>query len=119
MKKLISYGSICLSLFLFQLVYHHFSHGISSASLKYAWLIMVYAGLLWWLIDRLFSNKQLRLSSNLYHSGLACFITWCLLNGVMEIAGSDSPYLWLYLLFGGGFICASLITLSWKEKSKS
>lgn len=46
MKKLISYGSISLSLFLFQLVYHHFSHGVSSASLSYAWLIMAGAGLI-------------------------------------------------------------------------
>ena len=117
MKKLMPYGLLSLCLFLFQMVYHHFSHGVVSFSLQYAWLLMAVAGLIWWLIGRIFSHKQLRLSANLYHSGLACLITWCLLNGVLEIAGSDSPYLWLYLLFGGGFILASLVTLGIKQKN--
>lgn len=114
MKKLISYASISLGLFLFQLVYHHFSHGVSAASLQYAWIVVACAGLIWWLISRWFRFKSLRLASNLYHSGLACIITWCVLNGILEIAGSDSPYLWLYLLCGGGFIISSLITLGLK-----
>lgn len=117
MKKLMPYGLLSLCLFLFQMVYHHFSHGVVSFSLQYAWLFLAAGGVIWRLIAESFHPHPLCLQGNLYHSGLACLITWCLLNGVLEIAGSDSPYLWLYLLFGGGFILASLVTLGIKQKN--
>lgn len=33
-------------------------------------------------------------------SALAIFVSWAILNGILEIAGSDSPYLTAYLYAG-------------------
>ncbi len=41
-----------------------------------------------------------RLVRNLGNSALAIFVSWAILNGILEIAGSDSPYLTTYLYAG-------------------
>lgn len=100
-KKIIGYGSLTVAVFLFQLIYHHFGHGVVSTTLRFVWLVPLIGGLVWWLLQRFFPDRLNRLAFNAYNSGLAALSFWCILQGILAIAGSDSPYLWSYLVLAG------------------
>lgn len=99
MKKATILFYLCSSvlLFLFQFIYQYFGHGVHSTSLTYAWLIPLMGGGLLTLLAHFTPSYTTRLVRNLVNSALAIFASWSILNGILEIAGSDSPYLTAYL----------------------
>lgn len=92
-------GSSAL-LFLFQYIYQYFGHGVYSTSLTYVWLIPLIGGGLLATLAKITPAYTTRLVRNLCNSALAIFVSWAILNGILEIAGSDSPYLTAYLYAG-------------------
>jgi hypothetical protein len=58
------------------------------------------------LAPRIRNAAGFRLSSNLYNSGIALLTVGGFLNGILEIAGADSPYAFLFGVEGWLFIAA-------------
>lgn len=107
-KTIISYLAITGSLFIFQYIYHLFSHGIVSSSLHWVWLVPLIGGSGVVLFSNLLGTLKNRLAFNLYNSGLASCATGMILKGILEISGTSSPYLFLYLTVGIVFIGISI-----------
>lgn len=100
MKKTTILFYLCSSalLFLFQYIYQYFGHGVYSTSLTYVWLIPLIGGSLLATLAKITPAYTTRLVRNLGNSALAIFVSWAILNGILEIAGSD--YLTAYLYAG-------------------
>lgn len=115
-KLIICYSVISLFLFIFQEVYHFYGHGVVSFALKSIWIAPLFVGLLFTVF--LFSKPAkgssglFRLSFNLMNTSLAVFTTGLILTGIVEIAGTDSPYiLYFYVASVVFLIPASVLTM--------
>ena len=121
-KHFLLYLTSSVIRYLFQLAYHHFSHGVSSPSLSYAWMISMIGGCLLTFLTRITPSNTTRVVRNLANSSLAVFTSWALLTGILAIASSDSPYLDLYLYVGNGlllFSCLAYLHRFSKQKKES
>ncbi len=111
-KVCFSYLLSALALFLFQMVYHYFGHGVVSVSLKFVWLLPIGGFCVFWLLDALFGLGTKRAARNSYHASLAIFANGLILQGILEIAGSNSPYVQLYYLSGVLLLITGLLLLN-------
>ena len=98
---------LCFSIFAFVVnkVYALFGHGVSSAAMTWMFLYPLLGGgllylLLGLLLPRLNRLVGYRLFYNSYNAGIALLTVGSLLQGIMEIAGTSSPYLKGYDLLG-------------------
>lgn len=98
-KTVVRYVISSIFLFIFQVVYHQFSHGVVSPALRYVWIVPI-VGLIIWIIVASVSHSKL---SFLYHAGIVILINGFILQGILEIAGSDSPYIVFYFIVS--FLC--------------
>lgn len=114
MRTLWKYLMVSAGLFLFQLIYHHFGHGVVSNVLRYTWILPLMGGLLWFFQRRFFAKSAKRLEFNLLNSSIAAFCVRNILYGILEIAGSDSPYL-IFLTAAGSFFAAAWLVASLRE----
>lgn len=101
---------IAISLYLFQLLYNYFGHGVTSVYLSYAWVLPFASGLLFLLLDQLAPHAVTRFGFLSFNTALAALIFWSVLTGILAIAGSDSPYLVFYLYLAGISFLASVIS---------
>lgn len=97
-------------------VYGVFSHGVDSVAMTWMFLFPLLGGALFYFIIQTFlSNKTrsagFRIFANIYNSGIAALTLASLLKGILEIAGTDSPYLKYFYLSGELFIAAGLLIL--------
>jgi hypothetical protein len=106
-RRTIAYAAGSLLLFVFQIIYHHFSHGVTSSLLACAWLIPP-AGYIFLALWQKVWGLAGRLAANLYHSGIATLCTWAVVKGILDIALTSSPYTVCYLIAGIGFLAAGL-----------
>lgn len=94
LKRTIAGYKVCsIFLFVFQFIYHLFSHGVVSTGLKYVWLVPLIGGLIIILLNSILHTLSNRFALNIFNTGLACLINVIILQGILDIAGSDSPYL--------------------------
>ena len=108
-KTILAYVGSGLALFIFQYVYHLFGHGVTSISLKFVWLVPIIGGLVIILLNVLLHTLSNRLAFNLYNCGLACLANGMILKGILEIAGSDSPYLSYFYIISYSLLIVSMI----------
>jgi hypothetical protein len=109
-------------------IYALFGHGVRSASMTWMFLYPLLGGALVYLLielllPRIRETAGLRLSYNLYNSGIALLTVGSFLRGILEIAGTASPYTPVFCLTGWGFAAAGLIRflpdlLRYRIKSK-
>lgn len=102
-KTILTYLGFTLFLFIFQFVYHKFSHGVISQELKFIWLIPLAGGIIAFVADLLFHFLSMRMAVNCYNTALAVLANELLLNSILYIAGSDSPHLMIYPLTSMAF----------------
>ncbi|HFC9215027.1 TPA: hypothetical protein QFV21_001400, partial [Enterococcus faecium] len=95
-KTFYSYFISSVILFIFQLVYHHFSHGVTSQELKWVWVIPMVGGAFLFIFEKILNTFRNRLAFNLFNTGLASYIVGMILKGILEIAGASSPYIGIY-----------------------
>lgn len=101
-------AALCL---LFDRVYALFGHGVSSAAMTFMFLYPLLMGalpfsVLWIALPRVKRPlRGSRLLYNAYNSGVAALTASSLLTGILEIAGTSSPYP-LWLTVAGGALCA-------------
>ena len=90
-------------------VYARFGHGIRSDSMDFMFLYPLLGGTLVFLTAAGLScllpvrlSVITRIGCNLYHSGIASLTSAAMLTGIMEIAGTGSP--WISYLFSAGIL---------------
>ncbi|MBQ8164745.1 MAG: hypothetical protein IJZ94_02905 [Clostridia bacterium] len=95
----------------FGAVYEKFSHGVYSYSMIYAFLFPLIGGALVWSI--IGKAEKLKMPGgavrNLYHSGIASFTVGSIFNGIIEIYGTESVFVYVYMITGIVLFVSSII----------
>ena len=99
-KTFYSYFISSVLLFIFQWIYHHFSHGVTSQALRWVWVIPMVGGAFLFIFKKILNTFQNRLAFNLFNTGLTSYIVGMILKGILEIAGTSSPYIGIYPMIG-------------------
>lgn len=103
------YLGVSVFCFIFYLVYDQFSHGIHSFFMTWLFVFPLVLGavpcaLLW-----LVKQTPVRLSINLWNSGVAAVTCASILMGIFEIAGAESRYQNYLMAAGAVMLVAGLI----------
>lgn len=113
-KTILVYMILSLTAIAVDNIYALFGHGVRSAFMTWMFLYPLIGGTLLFLmmellIPEISKAKGYRLFRNTYNSGIATLTVGSFLQGVFEIAGTNSTYTILFYVIGGGFIAAGLI----------
>ena len=112
MKKTVRvYLYVSLVTVIFGHVYEHFSHGVYSREMFWAFLIPLFAGAG---VFRAVSLLNLRTPPDknemmLYHWGIAALTAGSLFQGVLEIYGTENPLVKVYGAAGAALIALGVI----------
>ena len=122
LKKIIaSYIFITIFTVIFDRIYSRFSHGVSSISMNFMFLFPLLGGVIFYLLVSLFLGKfnyeNFRFTFNIYNSGIAIVTVCSLLNGILEIAGTSSPYLSFFNISGWSLILIGVFITLYKSIS--
>lgn len=115
-KTIIVYLLLSLLMIVINYVYGIFGHGVSSPAMTWMFLYPLLGGaLLFLLIDRLTPGitryAGYRVFVNAYHSGIATLTLGLFLKGILDIAGTSSPYIVFFYGTGWLFVGVGLILL--------
>lgn len=77
-----------------------FSHGVTSQALRWVWVIPMVGGAFLFIFKKILNTFQNRLAFNLFNTGLTSYIVGMILKGILEIAGTSSPYIGIYPMIG-------------------
>lgn len=117
-KTIISYIFLTIFTVIFDRIYSIFSHGVSSSSMNFMFLFPLIGGVIFYLLVALFlgnfNYENFRFTFNIYNSGIAIVTVRSLLNGILEIAGTSSPYLPLFNILGWSFILIGIFLILYK-----
>lgn len=77
----------------------------------YAFLIPLIGGVLVWSIIGAFSKRRIpgAIFRNLYHSSIAAFTVGSIFNGVIEIYGTKSDFVYIYMACGAVLLMLSIV----------
>lgn len=95
-------------------IYALFGHGVRSASMSLMFLYPLVGGALVYLLIGLLipwfnHHENYRLFYNIYNSGIAILVVGSLLKGILDIAGTASPYVILFFVMGWSFVTIALV----------
>lgn len=112
-KTIGSYLILTLTAIAVNFVYGIFGHGVHSTAMTWMFLYPLLGGaLIYLLIDRRASGitrfSGYRLGFNSYNSGIATLTIGSFIKGVLDIAGTNSPYLVFYTGMGWLFIAIGM-----------
>ena len=113
-KTIAAYLLLALVAMGVNLIYGYFGHGVHSAAMTWMFLYPLLGGALgYFLIDR-FSPLitrfvAYRIGYNSYNSGIGALTVGSFLKGILEIAGTNSPYLLIFTIIGWVAIALGLI----------
>ncbi|MDR0960418.1 MAG: YIP1 family protein [Propionibacteriaceae bacterium] len=96
--------------------YGFFGHGVRSSSMDLMFLYPLVGGALLVLTDRIARQGYegpYRLGVNLVVSGLATLTVGAFLRGIVEIAGSSSPFIEWFTTAGWGLTVVGVVTIVW------
>ena len=110
-KQLISYIVVAGLLVVFDQVYALFAHGVESWAMRLAWLYPAVAGLVWYGIKRHWTDAANRQVFCALNAGVASLTLAAMIQGVFEIAGTNSSYLLILWLNGIGWLCLAVYSL--------
>ena len=99
---------ICL---IFSFIYEHYSHGVVSIFMLYAFSIPLSAGII-----RLIFNKWL--NNTIFRASWITLLVYSYMRGVIEIYGTTNMYLPIFLYTSIGLLLLS-ITIVENDKKKS
>lgn len=118
LKTAIVYFAVAVFCFIFNKVYAIFGHGVSSDSMTRMFLYPLLGGVLIYTLLWLFMNHtekvpHYRFFFNSYNSGIAALTVKSLLFGILEIAGTSSPYLIAFTACGWMMVGLGLTGFIW------
>lgn len=113
-KTVLVYIVLSLTAIAVDNIYAIFGHGVRSASMSWMFLYPLLGGsLIYFLMERLaprvVETAGYRLFCNVYNSGIAILTVGSLLKGILEIAGTTSPYTALFPIIGWIFLVAGVV----------
>jgi zinc transporter ZupT len=116
-KTILVYIVLSLTAIAVDNIYAIFGHGVSSPAMTWMFLYPLIGGaLIYFLIERLIPgvsrSPDYRLFYNVYNSGIATLTMGSFLKGILDIAGTSSPYTVLFNVTGWLFAAAGLILLT-------
>ena len=96
-RPIVVYMILSITAIIIDNVYALFGHGVRSAAMSWMFLYPLLGGTLVYLLIELLipavkNSTGFRLFFNTYNSGIAILTVGSFLNGILEIAGADSPY---------------------------
>lgn len=97
-------------------VYALFGHGISSVAMSFMFLYPLLGGalpflLLWLLGAKVDHLAYYRFFYNCYNSGIAMLTVSGMLTGILQIAGTSSPFIVFFIVLGWVMVALGIITL--------
>lgn len=112
LKTSFIYLNVSLFLALFGAVYEHFSHGVYSYFMIYAFSIPLVFGTLFYFIKAIYrgQKKKLDTSDMLYGGSIAVFTAGSITKGILDIYGTESSNMKVYLILGILLFLSSAIT---------
>lgn len=97
------------------LIYGIFGHGVHAAAMTWMFLYPLLGGAVaYFMIDRfcpfIIRFVAYRIGYNSYNSGIGALTVGSFLQGVLEIAGTNSPYLLIFTIIGWLAIAIGVVT---------
>lgn len=111
--SVIKYWIFSLVTAVFGLIYGHFSHGVFSAYMAFAFLIPLLGGVA--VLLPVFRRR----SAFLWCCGILTLTVGSLVRGVLEIYGTTNRLCGVYGVVGGGFLLLALGSLLFGKKPKN
>lgn len=113
-KTIITYALFTVVIFLFARIYTFFGHGVTSSWMSNAYLYVLGLGVgVFGLLKITMPDIGLQQGGGfvfrVYNSGVAVLINGMLLLGILDIAGSSSPYVSWFFIVGWGLIAMGVI----------
>lgn len=104
----IAASAFCL---LFSIVYNHFGHGVHSPFLSWLFLFPLLFGTALYLVFYLTGvpHRPSPAAFSVYRTGVSTLTVGSALTGIMEIAGTSSPYIKIYWILGFASIAAAIL----------
>lgn len=112
-RHYISYLAISAFCLIFGIVYHRFSHGVTSPYMGFSFLFPLAGGFLPYFIMSFFPkiiNKK-SMCRTVYNSGIATLTTGSLVTGIVEIYGTSTRYSVIYYIVGIILLAAGVLLL--------
>ena len=100
-------GSLFCGLFAY--VYSFFSHGVSSDFMTFSFVLPLIGALTEGALLVLGVRTFSRLADNCFHAGIGTGTVGALLQGIFEIAGTDSPYIVTFPVLLGLFLFTAVL----------
>lgn len=101
---------------LFGAVYEHYSHGVVSLTMVFAFVPPLILGALTSLVLHFMPDfRVLGVSRQLWRLGVASLAVGMIFNGIIEIYGTDSPLTKYYFIASALLILSSIFTLITKK----
>lgn len=97
---------------IFSAIYEHFSFGVYSNAMIFAFLFPLIGGVAVFTLLLLFKGK-IKIPDSavlLYNSAVALFTVGSLFTGIVEIYGTTNRLSYVYVIAGIAFLCASIIS---------
>ena len=108
-RTIIKYIFFTIFILVFGQIYEHFSFGVISNYMIYAFLIPLILGLLINTIIYFTKIVSSKMGSCLYNNGIITLTVGSILRGVLDIYGTTNMYLKIYLYAGVLLIIAGII----------
>lgn len=112
-KNSITYLGLSLFVFVGSLIYHLFSHGVTSSDMQSAYLWFLLSALIYGILLLVFpafeKRAYYRLFMNLFNTASASQVLGLFLTGIIDIAGGSSAFLPLYFWMGKIFYGLSVV----------
>lgn len=108
-RTIIKYIFFTIFILVFGQIYEHFSFGVISNYMIYAFLIPLILGLLINTIIYFTKIVPSKMGSCLYNKGIITLTVGSILRGVLDIYGTTNMYLKIYLYAGVLLIIAGII----------
>ena len=114
----LTYGMrwLCISLFcaIFSMIYEHFSFGVISYSMVFLFAIPLVLGAIPCMILQLYN---LEMPNRLYQDGVMTLTLMALVNGILEIYGTTSHFIYIYFIAGILLLLVGIILQIFAQKS--
>ena len=115
-KTIIVYVLLSLLMIVINYVYGIFGHEVSSPAMTWMFLYPLVGGVLFFLLIDVLTPGSTEIAGyrvffNIYNSGIATLTLGHFLKGILDIAGTSSPYIILFYMIGWLFVGVGLVLL--------
>lgn len=117
-RSMICYVAFSAFLCVFAYVYESFSHGVYSDSMIFSFTVPLAYGLIQTVYCLIAGRKRypLRITVSLHLWSCVCVVLYCLFRGVLEIYGTDSDLIKIYIVLAIVIEIAEKLTLLVKRQ---